>query len=80
MIVQAPAPMLQQAPVGSGCGHWFGEQFVPAACQMLGNSHAASVVTVQVPAEVQHAAVATHGFGEQIVPAVCQVLPGVHPA
>jgi hypothetical protein len=52
----------------------FGEQFVPAPCQVFGVTHAAWVVTVQAPAGAQHAPVGCgQGFGEQLVPAPCQV-------
>jgi hypothetical protein len=46
--------------------HGFGLQDVPAPYQPIGNSHAASVVVVQLPVESQQAPIGgAHGFGEQ---------------
>jgi hypothetical protein len=60
-------------PVGGGwVEHGFGVQLVPAPCQVLGETQAACVVTVQVPGVAQQAPAGGHGFGVQM-PAIVQV-------
>ena len=50
----------QQEPVGV-VWQGFGAQDVPAPCQTLGDTHAASAETVHVPAGAQHAPVGVTG-------------------
>ena len=59
----------------------FGVQFVPAPGQVSGEPHTTSVVTVQVPAGVQHAPVGTgQVWASQSAPAPSQVFPAAHAA
>jgi hypothetical protein len=73
VTVQVPT-VAQQAPV-AGSAHGFGVQVVLAPRQVLGDVHAACVVTVQVLAGAQQAPVGwRHGFGVHVVLAPCHVL------
>ena len=71
------------AGAGRGLRQGFGEQVVAAPCQVLGEAHAACVVTVQVPAGAQQAPVGgcVHGLGVQVVLSPSYVPPAaVHAA